>query len=69
MSTESHNAKVLRRLLSGKSLTSLQAIRWWGCTRLSGRINDLRKRGYDIHTELVPKGGSRYARYTMKEGA
>ena len=29
-------------------ITSLQAIRWWGCTRLAARVSDLRRAGHRI---------------------
>jgi len=34
-------------------------------TRLSGRIFDLRKQGYDISTMIVTKGRSSYAEYSL----
>lgn len=46
---------ILEHLLSGKELTSMQAIELYGATRLSGIIYSLRNKGYIIkrRTEVV----------------
>lgn len=53
-------------LLSGQSLTSADALRLFGVSRLAARIWDLQKAGLDIETETVevPKRGGRMARVT-----
>lgn len=40
-------------LVAGNGLTSLEAIQKFGCTRLSAKIFDLRKKGYAIESEPV----------------
>ena len=47
------NEKVLRHLKEIGSITSWEAIREYGITRLSAKIYDLRKQGYDIDSERV----------------
>ncbi len=37
-------------LVAGNGLTSLEAIEKFGCTRLSAKIFDLRKKGYAIES-------------------
>ena len=44
------------------SITPLEALNAFGCMRLGARISDLRADGYDIETEINPKG-KRYAIY------
>lgn len=46
MNTDSHsqNTTILAHLRSGKTVTQLEAYNAFGCTRLSARIFDLRKR-------------------------
>lgn len=45
--------KVLKYLQTGKGLTPLQAMNWWGVMRLGSRVFELRDSGYDITT--IPK--------------
>lgn len=40
-------------LVAGNGLTSLEAIQKFGCTRLSAKIFDLRKKGYAIESEPI----------------
>ena len=65
------NMQVLEYIKEHGSITSLQAIRSIGCTRLSGRIYDLKKMGYAIDKtmEEVPTrdGSTRVAVYTLRE--
>lgn len=53
---------VLKHLESGRSITSLEAFREYGATRLSAIIFNLRNRGYDISStdrEELDRTGSR----------
>ena len=63
--------QVLEYIKEHGSITSLEAIRAIGCTRLSGRIYDLKKMGYDIDKTMqeVPTrdGTARVAVYTLRE--
>lgn len=59
------NDLVLEHLIDGKSITPLDALNLYGCFRLGARVNDLRKQGYDIRTEMIKDGRKRYARYFM----
>ena len=64
----SQNARILDHLLAGKSLTQLQAIRLFNCTRLASRINDLKKEGWDIDCKMVKNSNTKthYGSYTIK---
>ena len=50
---------VKKHLLSGKSLTSVEAFELFGCTRLAVVISSLRKDGFDIRT-IMMEGTNRY---------
>lgn len=54
---------ILEHLKSGKSLTPVEALNFYGCFRLAARIDDLRKSGHFIETEIIKKDGKKYARY------
>lgn len=62
MKPKSQNQKVLDYLIKGRTLTPLQAWRWWKCLRLGARIWDLNRLGYVI----VNTKRSGYARYILK---
>ena len=51
MSTQADG--ILNWLLQGRTITQLEAIDQFGCTRLAARIDDLRKRGYHIQMHRV----------------
>lgn len=68
----SDSEKILAYLQEHGSITSWEAIQNFRCTRLSGRIYDLRKRGFDITStteESVNSDGEkvRYSRYRLVE--
>jgi hypothetical protein len=64
----SQNSAILKYLRAGHSLTPLDALRRFGCLRLSGRIKNLRDAGHRILTQMVSVGGKRVARYRMVLG-
>ena len=50
----------------GNGITPMDALELCGCFRLSARIADLKKRGYEIITEKVKVDGGKYvARYHL----
>ena len=61
----SQKNQILAYLKRGRGLTALQALDKFGCFRLASRIDELRSQGHKIHTEMVEKGGKRFARYTL----
>ena len=64
--------RILRHLEDYGSITQMDAIRDYGIMRLASRVNDLRREGHPIVTEVV-EGRNRYgektrwARYRMGE--
>lgn len=65
---ESQEEQVLQHLLSGQSITPIEALDLYGSFRLSSIIFRLRDRGYDISTKMVTiRKGTRVARYTLNQ--
>lgn len=64
------NERILRHLTDYGSITSMEAMADYGIMRLASRVNDLRRDGHNIVTEVVT-GQNRYgertrwARYRM----
>lgn len=58
-----HKQRLLEYLIEYKSITSLEAIRELGNTRLSAYIYQLKKEGYIINTTTV-KVKNRFNEYT-----
>lgn len=60
MSREENQFKKIRQhLLTKGTITSMEAINLYGCTRLASRICQLRKKGWDIQT-IICEGTTRY---------
>ena len=59
-STASQNNKIAEHLHKGLTITSLEALKLFGCMRLASRIHDLRERGENIIVERInlPNGKS-----------
>ena len=55
--------RILRHLQDFGAITSLEAITEYGILRLASRINDLKRRGYNISAERG-KGKNRYGEQT-----
>ena len=63
---------VLMHMKKYGSITHLEAEAEYGCTRLASRVNDLRKQGYAIKSEMISGKNRRgepshYARYRLEE--
>lgn len=53
--TVNQMTKIKEHLTRYGKITSLDAIKNYGCTRLSAKIFDLRQRGWHIETNMVEK--------------
>ena len=51
----SQGEMIRKHLTKKRSITSWEAIKLYGCTRLSAKIYDLRAEGMDIRTDHVTK--------------
>jgi hypothetical protein len=64
--TKSQLIRIHKHLISGKSLTAIQALNLFGCFRLAARIADLKKMGSRIKTTIKSnKQGKRFASYSI----
>ncbi len=67
MSKETQNNQILRHLLNGGTLTTLQAKSYFNCTRLASRISELGSMGYIIARETIKtRSRKRVSRYSME---
>lgn len=64
---EGHRKRVISYLNEGNKLTSLEALRLFGCARLASRINELRNSGHDIRKTMIVVGDkkARVAQYYL----
>jgi len=58
---------ILKHLQNDGKITSFEAFEKYRITRLSGRIYDLKAKGYDITTNLVTNKNTTYAEYLLNE--
>lgn len=56
--------RILEILQAGKALTTTEAIDM-GILRAGARVFELRRKGYDIRTEMIRRGADRIAKYTL----
>jgi hypothetical protein len=61
----SQEERILNYLQKGNRLTPIKALLKFDCMRLSGRIFDLRCKGWNIVMEMVEKNGKRFAEYRL----
>lgn len=58
--------RLLKHLLSGRSITPLEALGLYGIFRLAARVHDLKAQGHKIRTEIrYDPAGKPYARYKL----
>lgn len=65
MTIESQEKQIRDYLLTGKSLTPLEALTLFGCFRLSARIYDLINYGVPIESKMIEVKGKRVAQYKL----
>ena len=66
MGIRSQKQRIKDALELRQTITPLDALQWFGCSRLAARIKDLRREGMDIETVYVQKGRTRYASYRLR---
>lgn len=66
MRIETQRDLVQHHLESGRSITPLEALRLYGCFRLSACVYALkRERGMNIETTMREEDGRRFAEYSL----
>ena len=63
MNEQSQTSAIKEHLLKGNSITPIDALKLFGCFRLSARIKNLRDAGMSIETEMITVDRKRFARY------
>jgi len=66
--TTSQNERILKYLLSGKSLTPMEALKKFGTWALSSRMSEIRAMNkYNVKAEMITlKNSKRIARYSIE---
>lgn len=67
MKSETQTALIRIWLQKGYAITPLDALKMFGCFRLSARISNLKEQGFDIVTTMVQVNDKRVAQYTLKK--
>lgn len=68
-SAKSQTAMIAAYLMKGNRLTAMEALQRFACLRLAARIEELRRQGMEIITEMIQVlGGARVAEYSLKRG-
>lgn len=66
MNVASQGEQILMHLRAGKHLTAFEALQRFGCLRLAARIDDLKKEGHAIESQMVElPNGKRVASYRL----
>lgn len=57
---------ILEWMLAGHTITPLEALSIYGCSRLAARIADIRAKGYLVYSEFITlPNGKRVKRYNL----
>lgn len=67
METKSQEKRILNYLQNGGKITPLEALNKFGCLRLSGRIYDLRRKGYNIKSNRITVNKKQVAQYSLQK--
>lgn len=65
METKSQEKRILNYLQNGGKITTLEALDKFGCLRLSGRIYDLKRKGYNIKSNRITVNKKQVAQYSL----
>ena len=68
MEAKSQEKLILNYLQNGGKITPLEALNKFGCLRLSGRIYDLRRKGYNIKSNRITVNKKQVAQYSLCKG-
>ena len=66
METKSQEKRILNYLQNGGKITPMEALNKFGCLRLSGRIYDLKRKGYNIKSSRITVNKKQVAQYSLK---
>lgn len=64
--SKSQTDRILEYMLSGKSITPLEALNLFGSMRLGARIADIKAKGYLVYSEFVEtENGKKVKKYHL----
>lgn len=64
--TESQKQMILEHLLTGCSITTLEALMWFNCMKASNRVSELKDQGWPIQTKIIDTDShKRVAQYRL----
>lgn len=63
--TQTQENAVLEHLKQQKSITPIEALQQYGCFRLASIIHKLKKKGYEIQTEIIKQDEKNFAKYKL----
>ncbi len=67
MKTQSQTQMILQDLLTGCRITAIEALERYGCFRLSARINELIRDGFNIEGDMIETpSGKKVKQYYLK---
>ena len=58
--------QILNHLLSGKTLTPIQALTKYNSLRLAAVVFELKRKGYKVRTELINVGNKKQPKFVSK---
>jgi hypothetical protein len=59
---------LFRHFAAGRSITTYEATVQFGICRLSERVRELERKGWEIHRAREESNGKHYVRYSMSAG-
>jgi len=62
----SQTRRILKYLGSGKGITSLQALKLFGCMRLASRVFEIRQARFKVESYMVKRNGKRFCKYFLR---
>lgn len=64
--SKSQTDLILEWMLAGNTITQLEALEKFGCSRLASRVSDIKARGYLVYSETITlPNGKRVSRYYL----
>lgn len=65
---KSQKSQILTYLQEGGRVSAMDAMAWFGCTRLSARIEELKREGWPIKSVWRDVEGTRFVSYRLEMG-
>lgn len=64
--SKSQTDLILEWMLAGNTITQLEALEKFGCSRLASRVSDIKARGYLVYSDrIILPSGKKVAQYHL----